>query len=383
MSLVFPPDHRYDCGSCTKCCRTVWNVHVSPPAYDAIVGTPLFERMKAEHGRDPVYMDEVHGEKTALALVNAGGCIFLAPDRLCSVHRELGVKAKPLGCREFPFLPVPTPDGVFVGLSYYCSAVQAGHGRPVEAHAAEIEGMLGEYRYERVGFDPIPLDARHQISWTAYKQLEAFVRQRLDGGLAAATWDVAVAMARMAKTFDDAPDGLVPDPVWDALLSRHTPVERDDVLEQVERMFLQGVAGVLESTSPEQCKTNTEAIFRRAVLHSASFGRDVDLAYFDDFRGRFDAGWSEAVLRRYFEQLIFRKFLALRRPLVDNAAAFYLAWPLLLWYRDLSAYVGGRLEPNVNDVRNAFDVVERGFVMHARNMDPFFSQLAQTLQKLV
>ncbi|NDD26903.1 MAG: YkgJ family cysteine cluster protein [Proteobacteria bacterium] len=392
MTLIFPESHRYDCGSCTKCCRTVWNVHVSPKAYDQIVGTPLFERMKAEHGRDPVYMDEVSGEKSALALVNKGGCIFLGPDRLCNVHREIGVGAKPLGCREFPFLPVPTPDGVYVGLSFYCSAVQANHGRPVEAHAAEIEGMLNEYRYERVGFDPIALDRDRHISWNAYKALEAFATARLEGSVGDAAWDVACVVARARRALPAAqtsPAGgeaspfVVDDAHWQALLDQHAPVPKDDVLLHVERMFVEGVVGVLESDSPEACKANTEAIFRRGRLTSATLGGEIDLAHLDDFRTRFDASWSHAEIRRYLNQLVFRKFLALKRPLASNAAAFHLAWPLLGWYRDLSAYHAGRLAPDMNDLRTAFDVVERGFIMHARNMDPFFDQLADALSKLI
>lgn len=383
MTLLFPEGHHYDCGSCTKCCRTVWNVHVSPCAYTRIVGTPLFERMKAEHGRDPVYMDEVGGEKTALALVNQGGCIFLGPDRLCAVHRELGVDAKPLGCREFPFLPVPTPDGVYVGLSFYCSAVQAGHGRPIEAHAADIEGMLGEYRYERVGFEPIRLDGARRISWAAYKALEAFAAARLADDVTTAGFDVACVVARACRDLAPSGDGVIDDDAFADALSQHKRVAMDDVLTRVERMFLEGVSGVLESDSPDTCRANTEAIFRRGVVRSASFGGEVDLSGFDDFRARAADDGAKAEMRRYFDHLLFRKFLALKRPLAHNAAAFYLAGPLLAWYRDLSAYAAGRSAPDPEDTRKALDVIERGFVMHARNMDPFFAQLADTLVRLV
>lgn len=383
MTLVFPQGYRYDCGSCTKCCRTVWNVHVSPRAYERITGTPLFERMRAEHGRDPVYMDEVRGEKTALALVKAGGCIFLGPDRLCAVHRELGVDAKPLGCREFPFLPVPTPDGVYVGLSFYCSAVQAGDGRPIEAHAVDIEGMLGEYRYERVGFEPIALDASRRISWTAYKALESFAADRLADDLATAGWDVACAVARACRDLALSDDGTVDDEAFAGVLARHERVVMDDVLVRLEKMFVEGVAGVLESDSPATCRANTEAIFRRGVVRSASFGGDLDLAGFDGFADRATREGDHSEMRRYFDHLLFRKFLALKRPLAHNAAAFYLVGPLLSWYRDLSAYAAGRSAPNIDDTRKALDIIERGFVMHARNMDPFFSQLADTLAQLV
>lgn len=383
MQLIFPEGYRYDCGSCTKCCRTVWNVHVDPRAYKKVVGSPLYDRMKAEHGDDPIKMAEIKGEKTALAMVNKGGCIFLSADRKCSIHREMGVDAKPLGCREFPFLPVPTPDGVVVGLSFYCSAVQAGHGRSVEAHAEEVAGFLKEYNYDRVGFEPIALDTRHAITWDALKGLEATAREWIAADLHQGVWDLAMRIAQAVHRLSEAPDGTISDETWHRVLAETTRIQPDEILAQVERMFLYGVMGVLESSTPDECKRNGEALFSRGTLRSGSFGKDIDLAQFDDFRGRFDARWSLAEFRRYFEQLLFRKFLAQKRPLMDNAAAFYLALPLLECYRDLSAYGSGKLQPDIQDVRNAFDVVERGFVMHANSMDPFFAELARTHLKLL
>src|SRR5579862_1328196 len=142
MSLIFPEGQRYDCGSCTKCCRTIWNVHVSPRSYEQVHGSPLFHKLKDQIGEDPMFMADVGGEKTALCLVKKDhGCVFLGADKLCMIHRDMGEGAKPLGCREFPFIPVPTPDGVYVGVSFYCSAVQANSGRELPAHAGDLEKM--------------------------------------------------------------------------------------------------------------------------------------------------------------------------------------------------------------------------------------------------
>lgn len=192
-------------------------------------------------------------------------------------------------------------------------------------------------------------------------------------------------VARATVASNALPDGLLDDADWSTTLqqARQVPVVKDEVFARVERMFLTGVVGVIESTTPEQSKRNSEAVEQRATLHSSSFKRHIDLTHFDDFRNRFDAAWSLDQFRRYFDQMLFRKFLGLHRPLISNAAALYLTLPLLEWYRDLSAYAAGKLQPDVQDVRNAFDVVEFGLIQHARHMNPFFSSLAQTHQKLL
>lgn len=380
MSLVFPEGFRYDCGSCTKCCRSQWTVHVGPQAYEEISASPLCARLTAENGEAPVFLTD----DGAHARVNAGGCIFLRADRLCAVHKEIGLRAKPLGCREFPFLPVRTPEGVMVGLSFYCSAVQANHGRPVEAHAQAIEGMLTEYNYDGVGLKPIDLDDRHQISWTSYKTIESMAGEYVARpDLRAALWEFCTRVVRAARSLSDAPDGWIDDAVWTEALERSAAVERDEILSQLEKMFLIGVMGTLESINPESCKRNTEALARRTVLHSDTLGKTVDLQHFDDFRTRFDAAWSLEDFRRYFAHLIFRKFLGLKRPIVANVAAFWLTLPLLECYRDLSAFAANRLQPDVNDVRMALDAVERGYLHHAHNMEPFHARLAGALTQLL
>lgn len=386
MPLIFPEAQNFDCGSCTKCCRGAWNIHVDPHSFQQVHGSPLYQELERELGQPPMFVEDVEGDKTALTLMKDGGCVFLDKDRLCSIHRDMGVKAKPLGCRQFPFILRPTPDGVVVGVSYFCSAVQNNAGRTLSVHAEELEGMLKEYRYSGVGFRPIPLHDNMTISWEAYKLLEGLAvsclgHDDLREGLWAQLMGTGLATAWLGRT---PPPGLVSavtpslsDADLDKRLRAMPPVfiQRDEQFESLERMFLIGVVGVLESPNPKICKTNTEAVFMRRVVDSETFRCDIDLKHFDDFRTRFDPAWTLPHFRRYIDHLVFRKFLAHGRNIMANAAALYMTLPLLEWYRDLSAYVQRKLEPDISDVHLAFDVIERGFTTHTRGMDPFFLEM--------
>lgn len=387
--LIFPEGYHYDCGAAAKCCHTEWNVFVDPTAYEKVCGSPLFERLKDQHGTDPMYMTTVDGNKACLALVKPGGCVFLDADNLCMIHRDMGIASKPLGCREFPFLPVPTPDGVVVGLSFYCDAVQKDQGRDVSEYAEVIEGFLREYRYTGVGFRPIPLTAKVAVSWEGYKLIEAMAQEDLATlpDLRAAMWHtfkkICVVSMLAERAVEGAPEQgpvvIEDDRLADILdLARVDHVARDEVFTALENMFLVGVLGVLEANERSERRQIHEAIEARETFTSGVFRQEVDLTRFDEFRLGFDPGDSEAPFRRYASMLLFRKLLALKRPIVANASLYYLSLGLLEWYRDLAAHVRGKSAPDAADIRTAFDVLERDLVEHARGLDAFFHEMARS-----
>ena len=416
--IIFPEGYHYDCGSCSKCCHTEWNVFVDPTAFEKVCGSPLFDALKEQHGTDPMYMGEVEGNRSCLALVKKDGCVFLDSDNLCMIHRDMGLGSKPLGCREFPFLPVPTPDGVVIGLSFYCTAVQDDKGRETREHADKVVGMLREYRYTGVGFKPIPLTEQVSVTWDGYKLIEEMAREELasSANLRSAAWRtfkkvclVAILAERAVQSEsgdEAAPAQAGPKVIDDERLADilemanvdHIP--EDEIFRAVENMFLVGVLGVLESTDKPQRRIINDAIVARETFTSGIFKKDIDLRSFDDFRLNADTADSEAPFKRYLGMLLFRKFLALKRTILANAALYYLTLGLLEWYRDLSAYAtletcnqcdrsgapgevvsaGATLKtgPDMDDVRLAFDVLERDLVGHTRGLDAFFHEMGRT-----
>ncbi len=387
--LLFPSGFHFDCGSCTKCCRG-WNVHVDAASYARLAGSALTQRLAEEHGEHPL----VGTGSECRTRLHHGSCVFL-DGKLCTIHRDIAAEAKPLGCREFPFVLVETPEGACVGLSFYCSAVQHDSGRPLEAHADELRGLLGQREFTRVGFDPIVFDQQSGITWQAYLAIEKFFEQALSGAPPRLSlWRsmmglfmAALTMRRQVAQMHLPPEAYVllrDDRLAVALADGAAAVaalEHDELFQYLDRMFMTGVIGVVESAGADDGtarQQTMQALQQGGLVRSTIFGRDVDLAHFDDFRTRFDASWSWPDMRRLLGMMLFRKFLAHGRPLVENAAVFYLTWPLLEWMRDYSAYAQGKLEPDIEDLRRAFDVVEKGFTLHARGMEGFFAELART-----
>lgn len=380
MTLVFPDGLRFDCGSCTRCCRGTWSVPLDPQAWRRISTSDLFARLTEEDGAAPAYLEDPEaGECSARTRLKGADCAFLAPDGKCLVHKELGASAKPFGCSQFPFLVRPTPDGVYVGVSFYCSAVQANHGRPLSEHVGDLERAVASHHFPRIG-SRVALDPQRDIAWEVYRDLEASAESTLAGtpGLREGLWLAALRIVLLSSLLGR--QGGEAGERWQQVRGVNIPY--DEIFASLEDIFLVGIVGAIESRDPAECRANCEAFVRRGHVVTESFGA-IDLTHFDDFRGRFDPAWSEAEMRRFVEHLLFRKFLPYKRNLAANAAAWYLTVPLLSLYRDLSAFSAGRLQPDITDLRRGFEIVERSFTLHVNLLDPLFEELASGYRRML
>lgn len=123
-----------------------------------------------------------------------GACVFLATDQRCRLHAELGPREKPLACRVFPYVMVPTPVGVVVGLSHFCPEVRAGHGPPLLEQLDMLKALAQEARLPIRLSGPFRVWSDITTGWTGYS-----------------LWEEALLLH-----LDEAPDPL---PVLDAALS--------------------------------------------------------------------------------------------------------------------------------------------------------------------
>lgn len=378
MNLLFFQDQRYDCLRCAKGCRIDWNVHVSSRALPLIRESSLFARVRARDGVEPIEEAEVLGEPATLAVHLADGrCAFLGEDDLCAIHAELGVAAKPLGCRQFPFVLVETPAGVVVGTSFFCSAVQANVGRPVADHARDIEALIREDPPPRVGFDPIPFGESVSVSWPIYEALEAFVLRLLDrpGDVRDALFRVVAIFARAAVDLRARPDADERALLTALSARKGERLVRDALVSELDATVAYSVQTVLDSSPAERRDANHAALVEGGVFESALLGRALDLTDFAAFRARSERRGGDEHLRRYVKQLVFRKFLLRGRTIVANAVAMHVAALLFDLNRDLCAFARGADAVTDADVFHALDVVERGWSLHARGMARFFDEL--------
>lgn len=178
-SLIFSK-HGYDCLQCGKSCSKQWRILVDPDSKRRLESTEIYQ-LAVRRGYKPLkQVDQPTGwhelcdasQKTSDE--SPSNCHFFA-NSLCQVHSSAGPEMKPRVCQQFPFLPLETPAGIFIGLSFRCTAVQANHGGSLESHREQLERLITGAKYRKVGFGAIPLNSSEQTQcdWESYLSLES------------------------------------------------------------------------------------------------------------------------------------------------------------------------------------------------------------------
>ena len=321
--LHFLPGQGFDCSGCAKCCRSPWQVAVDEPSRKRMVELPVRDGLVQVEGR------WVTGKRD-------GACVFLTDDQLCSVHAQLGSSAKPHTCRQFPFHYQDTPDGVFVGVSFYCSAVQRNEGRPLAVHEEELNSLLAQIPAPRRA-GRLWLRPDSWVEWPTYLQLEERLPSR-------------EAVARALLLLPLAPPGELT--ALEDLLGGELP--SDPMLAWMENSFVAGLAARLEGVALD------DVLADKPVLCGQVTPSAVQAAL---------AGGSPAWLRegveRYRAALLFRKFLLSgERPLLENLLVLHLALRVCEAYAWAHALAADRLEPTQEDLFRALDRCELDLLTH-------------------
>ncbi len=373
MRLIFPQGFRYACQNCGRCCSG-WNIHVDVKTANELKRTSPYQDL-LKKGIDPLIIDSDDDTYSTTRLPN-GDCIFLSPGNLCAIHRDVGYSSKPLGCRQFPFKIRHTPDGVVVGLSFYCPAVIANSGDPVESCGQEIRSWVYEHKYGSVGEVPLPFDDILQVDWKAYKSLESYIQFCLAQGtdVLEALWEAEKTLLLISILYSGREASLLETPqIEDAFREIFNSDFRSiQVFQQLSLFFAFTIVGVLESTGPEDARATTEAAMNGGAFYSLHFNKTINLAGFGEYYQAHPAPWKSGPMRRYIDHLIFRTFLVEREPVLHRMTALYMAASLLDFYLYLSAWQAGRPLPAEEDMNRALSIVEKGFAGHTRTLVPFF-----------
>jgi lysine-N-methylase len=163
-----PVLQNWDCRACSNCCRE-YQVSVSPEERQRIEAQGWDK--DPEIGDFPLFKRQGKWWSGAYQLNHRsdGSCIFLSTEGRCRIHERHGPAAKPLACRMYPFILVPTGDHWRVGLRYACPSAAANVGRPCADH----QGELAEYAQalqKQISGDlrqiPVPsLQGRQKVDW--------------------------------------------------------------------------------------------------------------------------------------------------------------------------------------------------------------------------
>ncbi|MBI3924568.1 MAG: hypothetical protein HY319_03435 [Armatimonadetes bacterium] len=368
MEFHFLEGQGYDCVRCAKGCRSRWRMHVDPYSQKRIEGSTLELRVIQESG-GPALLREDDG--AVITAKRNGQCVFLRSDNLCAVHAEMGMDAKPIGCRQFPFMIRPTPDGVVVGVSFYCTAVQQNTGRLLAEHRAEVEALMQAIRFAPIGDEPLPVVFDCRMTWDGYRRLEALIRDGLEKeGLEAASLRGLVALARAS-----APGALLEA----AAVDEAFPAEfrEDPDLREQMRFFRMALVAFVEAPDPAATPALTQNLLE---------GEEVELPRWN-WRGSADELVErreyDSEIDRYGRALLHRKFLAQDRPLYQNLALLHLLPGILRFYTAVAAQARGDACPQPVDYFRALDLCEIDLVTHARGLEPLYAAFAEGYLKLL
>ncbi|MBI3926299.1 MAG: YkgJ family cysteine cluster protein [Armatimonadetes bacterium] len=368
MELHFP-DLEYDCLCCGKGCRQDWKI---PVEARVLAGIQNSSAAAAVGRRGYVPLEELGGGSVLLGRTEERSCVFLREDHLCAIHAEAGYQAKPLQCRQFPFLPVSTPSGIYVGLSFLCTAVQRRHGRPVEGHREQVRSLVEELAAKlggaRSGEMEIPVSPECSVDWNGYLLLEQFVQRRLEEpNLRAGLSRAAVALSRLAGPGDPESVPTSADP---------------ELLEELTSLFQASLVGLVETDVPEERPGISRGVLNGEPVYSRRLDESVDCSgVHAEVTMLGHPGWLQDEYRRYLSHLVFRKFLIQGPTVQARTCTLLVLLSLLDFYLVLSMKRAGRQFPEPEDLWSALDVLEGDVVTHASGMERIFGLLGETFRQ--
>ncbi len=164
-----PVVQNWDCHRCATCCHD-YEVVVTEEERQRIIaqqwendaalkGVEIFRRKGWFRPRYSLQ----HRESDA-------GCVFLDEQGLCRIHGKFGYEAKPLACKVYPFILVPTGEQWRVGMRFACPSVTANKGQPLAVKMEEVRGYADDFG-KRIGIEgrtiPNPiLQGKEASTWS-------------------------------------------------------------------------------------------------------------------------------------------------------------------------------------------------------------------------
>lgn len=183
MSFIISNNIKYQCIQCGACCRKNWLIGIDDTSYARLIELDWSDKIPEFAARQLFQLlpkPLLTGEQYTFCRMKDYACIFLTSDNRCQIHASFEFNTKAQVCKEFPYHFTQTPDGVVVGLSFACTAVQQHSGISLENQFQEIEQIYQtHYRKDKI-LEPILLYSGMTISWAEYKIIESALIQILN-----------------------------------------------------------------------------------------------------------------------------------------------------------------------------------------------------------
>lgn len=329
---------------CGKGCKQDWNIIVNLSSSKAIKDSEVY-----------IPFNKLPDGRLTLAKTEEGQCVFLDDDNLCRVHKKLGFESKPRGCAQFPASFVPTPEGLYVGMSFFCTSIQEGTGRPMEAHkewlAEAAESAIKRFNYKGHS-GRVHLVGNRDFSWEEYVQLEKDLRAQLKPH-------------NLQLPFLETPFKVLGTEPTQELLNQVAP--------QFGSIFA-GALGLIESPDdPEQRVEIFDKMIKAQPFYSPRLGQEV--------KPCLAIPLFEEISHRFLDHVLFRKFL-IQGHLLGRLAFLLVAKKMLNYQTQVHAQVRGG-EPEEQDMYKALDLIEKHFLFHAFANDQWFEKLGEAYVEAV
>ncbi|MEQ8819994.1 MAG: hypothetical protein RLY93_07090 [Sumerlaeia bacterium] len=409
-----PANLRYDCVRCGRGCTDFWEVPVDGASVERLRAFDLQAALPEDAPPGPAFADSPFTPGQTVIRRKGCECVFLTKDRLCALHSKHGPEAKPQNCLDFPFRYSETPSGVYVGLSFACTAVLQDEGRPVASadRRAELAANYRDSVHVRSDMDrprltrPLPIDfAAYAAIEDALDAIMAVAERPLTERLLAqsAFLDIVVRAFEAARDERagaslnigerDAARRATDEALAEALVARYGASgwekcfalgARARSAPSLHRAFLGLMTTFRQALGRDASRARALwYILTRYAAHASRFGKiklqplEGRFGYGDFRRVHLDLSpgtYADRLLTRYFRHVLFRKDLLLSESVWAAHRFMLLHFALVRWYLVAHAINKGLDAPDEECVREAVRNVEQYFVHHSTFTRFFESQ---------
>ncbi|MBI3723984.1 YkgJ family cysteine cluster protein [bacterium] len=152
--LAIVPGTRFTCHGCGLCCESYVAGPISASEREAILARASELAPSVAAPREAWFLPSPHvgpdgREAFFLGRDESGKCVFLGADKLCSVHKHLGIAAKPFVCRRFPLQVTERDDATVVSVRSECATLDRSRedGQPLPEQLGWVQAIVaGEWR---------------------------------------------------------------------------------------------------------------------------------------------------------------------------------------------------------------------------------------------
>ena len=356
----FAPGKAHRCLQCGASCYHAAIGPILPREIAAIDASSIREAMpdlpEALHYS---VKNETTGTEYAFLHTRKAHCVFLTAEQRCGIHQHLGVEAKPLICRTFPYVMVKTPTGIFATNTMECrralEAIDAGMTH--EEKGAELAELWPLNPAHYIIEAQVKLTDEVLIDYETYEALEA----RLLETLADEAGDLDAQLREMAQIALDATG------VGDEPLS-------DNTFEGMRRGLFLGMAAEVQKAAGTQ----------REPLYASRWSTLSEVAqslvnWIDVPRVTFDND-CQRLMRRQLQSLIAGKLMIARHTLVDGIANARFQRYLTTGMAAYRTAQSCRYDVTLRDYNDAVVLVE--FMLRTPLMTAFVQERHALLRKL-